>query len=106
MSDESQVTKEPTKNEMILDKIGGDVVARLDDAGTLFKEIADLFATLPNKEGETDTYKKEIEFFLGKQEQCGKMAGWYDPKARQKAKADRLRRQLAQIEEELAKSGN
>lgn len=105
MPDETTV-KEPSKNETIQEKIGGDLVARMEDASTLFSEVADLFRSLPNKPGETDTYAKEIEFFEGKKEQCLKIAGWYDPKARQKAKADRLRRQLAQIEAELAKSGN
>lgn len=94
--------KESPKRAEIIATISPEINARMDDAATLFREVSDLFKQLPNLPGETETYKKEIDFYNDKAGMCQKFAGWYDPAQKKKAKVTALKAALAKLEAELA----
>lgn len=93
---ENETEAKQTKDQMV-EPIRGEVLARLQAIGETYAELGELFAGVGDEKS-SDYYSKKKAAVL-------KMAGWYDPDAKKRAKIDRLKDQLLKLEEELAAEG-
>lgn len=99
-----QTTPQPKKSDYI-SKVAGDVTARLEDIKTYFMEIHQIFAAGPSAMvGGKPVCVTETDaaYFKAAAEKCDKMASWYNPESKKKAKVEALKAQLAKLEAELA----
>ena len=85
-------TPESAAKKAALAKIGPDLMAAFRDVEEAYNEIHNLF--------KNEGLEKEAEFFEAQKIRTTKMMGWYDPKAKSKARIDRLKQQLAKLEQE------
>lgn len=99
-----QTTPQPKKSEYI-EKVAGDVTARLEDIKTYFQEIHQIFSAGPSAmvEGKmVCVTENDAAYFKNMADRCDKMAAWYNPESKKRSKVEKLKAQLAKLEAELA----
>jgi hypothetical protein len=105
------MTDSPTvfKRQDHIAQISPEINVRMQDAASLFGEVAEMFASLPSSPEDqakgVSTFAKEIQFFRDRAAKCSEITSWYDPSKKKKAKVDKIRAMLAKLEAELA-AGN
>lgn len=94
MAEENANTEKDTRMAEKRKELAMIVTPKLKQIADLYKEVSDDFTSIADE--------KSAEFFSKKAQTSRKHAGWFDPKAKKQAKAEKLREQLEALEAELA----